>query len=206
MDFSALFDALSDRAATAFEEGEILLFPESRASSILVVAEGTVEISRYDRDGRRLLQSILAAPQCLGLIESLAKTEILSGVRALTAGRYYAVDARDAVFRDPAVLALLLRYLAALHVQEMERRASEKNLSPEDLLLYTFYRAAEPPFPFTFPFTRADLADLTGLSLRSLYRHLGALEREGFISRSGGRIQIDAPSYRRIALRLGEVL
>lgn len=176
----------------------MLLYPDSDEYAILFLESGTVEVSRFDMEGERILQSFMTAPQCFGLVEAFADTPLLCGVKALTEGSCYALSPEDPLFKDREVLEFLLRYISTLYVEEMGRSAREKNLSGKERVLYTLYRMAQGPLPYTLPLTREDLSDLLAIPSRSLYRYLKELEEEGFFKRTGGKIIIDKDHFSKI--------
>lgn len=198
MDFSTLFSKRKLSGRRRFQKGEMLLYPDSDEYAILFLESGTVEVSRFDMEGERILQSFMAAPQCFGLVEAFADTPLLCGVKALTEGSCYALSPDDPLFKDREVLEFLLRYISTLYVKEMGRSAREKNLSGKERVLYTLYRMAQGPFPYTLPLTREDLSDLLAIPSRSLYRYLKELEEEGFLMRVRGKVVLDEEHIARI--------
>lgn len=194
MNFQELFRNLN-APAIAFRPGDQLMYPDSAEFSVLLLETGTVEVSRYAQDGSRILQSFMTAPQCLGLIESLTQSPVLSGVKAVTAGRYYSLNMKDPLFQKPEVLMLLLRYLAGLNEETMRQSAAEKHLSKKDRLAYAIYKNAKAPFPATLPLKREDLADLLAIPMRSLYRYLNELEEEGCVFRERGKIFVSEDGH-----------
>ena len=201
MNFQELFQSLG-APAIAFRPGDVLMYPDSAEFSILLLESGTVEVSRYAQDGSRILQSFMTAPQCLGLIESLTESPVLSGVKAVTAGRYYSLRLRDPLFQKPEVLMLLLRYLAGLSEETMRQNAEEKHLSKKDRLAYAIYKNTKAPFPATLPLKREDLADLLVIPKRSLYRYLNELEAEGCIFRERGKIFVSEDGHERLGSKM----
>lgn len=197
MNFQELFQRLS-APAIAFRPGDVLMYPDSAEFSILLLESGTVEVSRYAQEGERILQSFMTAPQCLGLIESLTESPVLSGVKAVTAGCYYSLRLKDPIFQKPEVLMLLLRYLASLSEETMRQNAEEKHLSKKDRLAYAIYKNTKAPFPATLPLKREDLADLLAIPKRSLYRYLNELEEEGCIFRERGKIMVSEDGHERL--------
>ncbi|WP_215506677.1 Crp/Fnr family transcriptional regulator [Peptoniphilus sp. EMRHCC_23] len=201
MNFQELFQRLN-APAIAFRPGDVLMYPDSAEFSILLLESGTVEVSRYAQDGSRILQSFMTAPQCLGLIESLTESPVLSGVKAVTAGRYYSLSLKDPLFQKPEVLMLLLRYLASLSEETMRQNAEEKHLSKKDRLAYAIYKNTKAPFPATLPLKREDLADLLAIPKRSLYRYLNELEEEGCVFRKNGKIFVGEEEHKRLGSKM----
>lgn len=201
MNFQELFQRLN-APAIAFRPGDVLMYPDSAEFSILLLESGTVEVSRYAQDGSRILQSFMTAPQCLGLIESLTESPVLSGVKAVTAGRYYSLSLKDPIFQKPEVLMLLLRYLASLSEETMRQNAEEKHLSKKDRLAYAIYKNTKAPFPAALPLKREDLADLLAIPKRSLYRYLNELEEEGCIFREKGKIVVSEEGHKRLGEKM----
>lgn len=201
MNFQELFRELN-APAIAFRPKDVLMYPDSAEFSILLLESGTVEVSRYAREGERILQSFMTAPQCLGLIESLTESPVLSGVKAVTAGRYYSLRLKDPLFQNPRVLMLLLRYLASLSEETMRQNALEKRLSKKDRLAYAIYKNTKAPFPSTLPLKREDLADLLAIPMRSLYRYLNELEEEGCIFRERGKIVVSENGHQMLEDKL----
>lgn len=201
MNFQELFQRLN-APAIAFRPKDVLMYPDSAEFSTLLLDSGTVEVSRYAQDGSRILQSFMTAPQCLGLIESLTESPVLSGVKAVTAGRYYSLSLKDPLFQKPEVLMLLLRYLASLSEETMRQNAEEKHLSKKDRLAYAIYKNTKAPFPATLPLKREDLADLLAIPMRSLYRYLNELEEEGCIFRKNGKIFVSEEGHQKLAEKM----
>ena len=201
MNFQELFQRLN-ALAIAFRPGDVLMYPDSAEFSILLLESGTVEVSRYAQEGERILQSFMTAPQCLGLIESLTESPVLSGVKAITAGRYYSLRLKDPIFQNPEVLMLLLLYLASLSEKTMRQNAEEKHLSKKDRLAYAIYKNTKAPFPATLPLKREDLADLLAIPKRSLYRYLNELEEEGCIFREKGKILVSEEGHGRLGEKM----
>lgn len=201
MNFQELFQRLN-APAIAFRPGDVLMYPDSAEFSILLLESGTVEVSRYAQDGSRILQSFMTAPQCLGLIESLTESPVLSGVKAVTAGRYYSLSLKDPIFQKPEVLMLLLRYLASLSEETMRQNAEEKHLSKKDRLAYAIYKNTKAPFPATLPLKREDLADLLAIPKRSLYRYLNEMEEEGCLFRERGKILVSEDGHERLGSKM----
>ena len=197
MNFQELFRMLN-APPIAFRPGDVLMHPDSAEFSILLLESGTVEVSRYAQEGERILQSFMTAPQCLGLIESLTESPVLSGVKAVTAGRYYSLSLKDPIFQNPRVLMLLLRYVASLSEETMRQNAEEKHLSKKDRLAHAIYKNTKAPFPATLPLKREDLADLLAIPKRSLYRYLNELEEEGCVFREKGKIMVSEEGHERL--------
>ncbi|MDD7363479.1 MAG: Crp/Fnr family transcriptional regulator [Peptoniphilus sp.] len=195
MNFSDLFSDKRLRGRRRFRKGERLLDPDSEHYAIILLESGTVEVSRYDISGARLLQNFMSAPQCFGLIESFAEAPLLSGIRALSDGTFYALSPDDALFEDKAFLTLMLTYVSSLYEEDIRRSVFEKRMSGRERVLFTIFRMTRPPFPYTLPLKREDLADLLGIARRSLYRYLSELEEEGFLARKGGKIVISEAAY-----------
>ena len=62
MDFSTLFSNGMLTGRRRFQKGDMLLYPDSEQYAILFLESGTVEVSRYDTEGERILQSFMGAP------------------------------------------------------------------------------------------------------------------------------------------------
>lgn len=198
MNFQTLFLDARLGPKRHFFPGDVLLYPESRQFSVLFLQSGTVEVSRYDARGIRILQSFMQAPQCFGVIELFANAPLMSGVRALTEGSYFAVSESSDLFEDDAVLKLLLRYVSGLYEKDMRLSAYQKHMRGKDKLLFTIYHAVQAPFPFTLGLSREDLSDLLGIAPRSLYRYLNELEAAGYFKRIGGKIVVNTEQYAKM--------
>ena len=151
MDFSTLFSNGMLSGRRRFQKGDMLLYPDSEQYAILFLESGTVEVSRYDTEGERILQSFMAAPQCFGLVESFADAPILCGVKAVTKGSCYALSPEDALFKDGKVLDFLLRYISTLYVEEMGRSAREKHLPGRSACSTLFIEWRKSPSPTPCP-------------------------------------------------------
>lgn len=187
----------------ALNRGETLVDAGEDNFACATLISGALKISSIDQDGT---ERIVALVHPAGFVGELFTPTARHHVTALTQSRL-CLFPRDAyaalVERHPRLgLALLRRSNADLTetralIDIIGRRGSIERVAA---LLLVFARAAalnpcDLATAFDLPLTRGEMAGLLGLTIETVSRQLGVLERRGLIQRDGARgmIILDAP-------------
>jgi CRP/FNR family transcriptional regulator len=166
---------------------------ESLAGATLI--SGSLKIASYDRDGEERIISLVHPAGFVGeLFAPMARHYVV----ALTESRLCVFSRSDydaAINRFPALaMALLKRTSDDLEetrtlIDLMGRRSARARVAG---LIMGFARAASQSschaaLFFELPVSRGEMAGLLGLTIETISRQLGELEREGLIGRVGRR-------------------
>ena len=159
------------------------------------LVSGALKVTSFDREGT---ERILALVHPAGFIGELFTPFASHDVVALTDSRLCVFDRsafESALTRFPALATALLRrasedlHETRLLVELMGRRSAEAKVA--GLLLGLSRAASDSPChgarQFDLPLTRGEMAGLLGLTIETVSRQIGALEREGAIRRNGAR-------------------
>lgn len=180
-----------DRGAVLFEQGE-------RATHFHIVRSGRIKMANYNDDGREFVQGYFTAGQSFGEPPFFCEANYPASAIAVEDSSVWRCarepfmqllganfDAHLAITR---VLSDRLIYksmmLAEIAVEEAEHRLLT--------LIEYFRRSAGIPAgtPYRVPFTRQQLADMTGLRVETVIRSIKGLERRGALAIERGDVII----------------
>ena len=175
--------------------GETLFVAGDDSARCATLVSGALKVTSFDREGT---ERILALVHPAGFIGELFTPFASHDVVALTDSRLCVFDRsafETALARFPALATALLRrasedlHETRLLVELMGRRSAEAKVA--GLLLALSRAASDSPChgarKFDLPLTRGEMAGLLGLTIETVSRQLGALERDGAIRRNGAR-------------------
>jgi len=177
------------------DRGETLFAAGDDGAKCATLISGAMKVAATDSEGT---ERILALIHPAGFVGELFTPFAHHDVVALTPSRLCVFGRRDfsaALHRHPKLAEALLRrasedlYESRELIQLMGRRSAESKVAG---LLIAFSRAAsESPCHaerrFVLPLTRGEMAGLLGVTIETVSRQLGALERDGVIRRHGAR-------------------
>lgn len=85
--------------------------------------------------------------------------------------------------------------------------AEKKQLfPPKDLLGHYLYLQAKHKTPYKCPLTRKALSELLDINLRSLYRYIDYMEKNGFLTLEKGKIIIEQANYDKLSARYDDII
>lgn len=186
-----------------YAAGQPLAHTGQPLRNVMVLLQGRVSVLKYTREGGVARSGVSAAVQIYGLYE------LLVGIEAHTATLQAEEDVLCAelspklyerALRESHAVALHSLYFLARFTDRMLNRNDRLALNTpyQNLLLSLYDAATGQPLPFTLPGTKAEMAESLGMNLRTLYRQLNRLERQGLLVRHKGKIQVDLACYRKI--------
>nr|WP_265334278.1 Crp/Fnr family transcriptional regulator [Sphingomonas sp. IC-11] len=171
-------------------------------TGLCAVIEGAVRLEVALGAERDVLIGLAPAPAILGQTRRSGGGPRLLTVRANTASRVLMItdDALDrAAARDPG-LWRAINELVYAQLEQMTRLAAHLLIqTPGGRVAMRLLQFAEG---HDVPVSQADLAEMTGLSRKTVNGHLAALERRGVIARGYRAITLlDRQALERIAAR-----
>ncbi len=179
----------------AIAKGEMLFAAGDADAACATLVTGALKVSSFDVDGQ---ERILALVHPAGFIGELFAPFAHHDVVALTDSSLCTFARKDleaAVERYPALARALLRrsqedLVKSRTLLELTGQSSaEARLAA---LLYGFASAASdtschPSIHFELPLSRSEIASMLGLTIETVSRKLGTLEKAGAIRRNGKR-------------------
>ena len=156
------------------------------------------------------------------VIEHLEPLEILGLVEYLNDIPYYTAyilaeskctllriptdEYADIIQNNNRLCFLTLCVLGNVTASNMACAAKQNLLSSKDILGHYLYAQSRQHRPYICPVTRADLADLLHINLRTLYRHIDAMEQLHYLTLRKGKIVVDEEQFQRLESRYGNVI
>jgi CRP/FNR family transcriptional regulator len=177
------------------QPGETLFAAGDDSLACATLISGSLKIACYDRDGDERILSLVHPAGFVGeLFAPMARHDVV----ALTESRLCVFSRSDyevAINRFPALAAALLKRSAddlaetRSLIDLMGRRSARARVAG---LIMAFARAASQSschaaLFFELPVSRGEMAGLLGLTIETISRQFGELEKEGLIGRVGRR-------------------
>ena len=147
-------------------------------------------------------------------IDSIAPLDILGLVEVLnhypTYTAFVIADSPCIVFRVPVQQFMTclsqdgslgistLHVLGSMTMHNMNLAESLGIYDSYNRLCHFLYLKAYEIFPYTYPYSRKKLADDLHINLRTLYRHLDKMRKEGFLKDIHGKIIIEEKHLRKL--------
>lgn len=108
--------------------------------------------------------------------------------------------------KDGTLCYETLRVLGKITEHNMNRAETNAIFHPYDRLGHFLYLNATGHIPYIYPHTRKKLAEDLYINLRSLYRHIDTMQKEGFIKLNKGKICIEQEHFDRLDDRYGSIV
>lgn len=173
-------------------------------NELLLVLEGSLEVSMRDADGRRAICWYLAPGQWMGLIPLLDGGPAIHDLQGHSASVLLHIPRAafsQAVHADPqlpmACLALLCERSRRLYSQQAAEVLLPLQAKVAGLLLLLAERhgrEADDGLQISLRLSQNELADMLGITRQSLNRELKALEKDGLIGIAYARITLRDPA------------
>jgi CRP-like cAMP-binding protein len=170
-------------------KGEALFDQGSPARYFFLVHRGEIKMVSYNEQGREFAQGFFTAGQSFGEPPFFDESTYPASAIAVSDSEVWRCerDAFLALLRDrpqvhlelTRVLCRRLMYksmmLAEIAVEEAEHRLAT--------LIEYLRRSSQPPAgaPYLVPFTRQELADMTGLRVETVVRTIKSMEQRGWL-------------------------
>ncbi|MEP3049992.1 MAG: Crp/Fnr family transcriptional regulator [Erythrobacter sp.] len=189
-------EALSAAGRTrTLERGEMLFAAGDEATACATLISGALKVVSTDSNGNEQILALVHPAGFIGeMFAPFAHHDVvaLSDCRMCTFARS---DLERAVETYPALArALLRRSQEDLHASRSLLALTGHSSAEERLaaLLYDFAQAASqspchPTAQFELPLSRGEIANMLGLTIETVSRRLGDLEKDGIIKRAGKR-------------------
>lgn len=160
---------------------------DSPANSIFAIVEGVVKSYRELPSGRRRIATFLFQRDLFGLAE---EGRYVNSAQAVTRVTIYRLPVDDLIvlMKHDADLQFQFLVKIAHELREAQRRSivTSRRDAPGRLAMFLAIMRTLNPVPgrhdlVPLPMSRTDVADFLGLSLETVSRATGELERRGFV-------------------------
>lgn len=184
--------------------GEMLFAAGDEHAACATLTEGALKIVSGDRDGNEQILSLVHPAGFVGEMFSPFAHHDVVALTDSTLCTFSKADMQSALDAYPALAkALLRRSQEDLHGARSRLHLTAKASAETRLaaLLLDFADAASdspchPAHQFDLPLSRADIGNMLGLTIETVSRKLGALEKSGVIKRNGKRgIELVDPAH-----------
>lgn len=160
-----------------FSAGEFLIHQNKLGKNVFVVQSGITKCFVNEENGRDFIQEFFGEGEILGEIEVLTDTLSFSNVNALTEVHAFKIKRDDfyTLLKTKKELELLILKALALKVRDTAIRAAQQQLHPLEHNLKQLLNLISDQ---GITFSKKNLADYLGITLRSLNRSMKKLENE----------------------------
>lgn len=173
-----------------FQMGESIFFEDEIPKYYYQIKNGKVKLNNYNHEGREVLQTILESGQSIG--ESLLFVEnVTYPVNAIAITSCKILKLRKSAFfnlldQNPGVSLEMNRHLSQILYFKQKMGPILCTNSPmyklKSLLDYLKNsQSQKEPFAFQVPYTRQEMANLTGLCVETTIRTIKTMERDNIV-------------------------
>lgn len=184
--------------------GESIYLAGSPVTHIYLLTKGICHVVSVSCNGQYSTLYVNEAPTQYGLLEALADKPAYSAtiLSASVDCRLLMIPADtfvELLEQNPSAMIHILRSQAVDMDYNLDNNLRRAMLSPKErLILFLYESSSTSPLPFTFRISRADLATLLAINLRTLYRYTDALVAEGALSLWRGKLCITEENLARL--------
>jgi len=177
----------------SLEKGEILFEQGESATHFFMVDSGRVKMAHYNDQGREFVQGYFTEGQSFGEPPFFSHTPYPASAIAVTESRIWKCSYDDFIrlLRENFDVHLHLTQTLsgrliykAMMLNEIAVEEAEHRLAT----ILDYFAGMEGESPYRVPFTRQQLADMTGLRVETVIRTVKALEAKGRLRIDDGKI------------------
>jgi len=155
----------------SFSVGNFLIHQNKKGNDIFIIKTGITKCFVNEENGRDFIQEFFGEGEILGEIEIFTETLSFSNVIALTDVTAYKIDKKNfyKLLDTNKDLNLIIIRALATKIRDTAIRTSQQQVHPLDYNLKRLLRLISDQ---KINFSKQDLADYLGITLRSLNRSL----------------------------------
>ncbi len=192
-------------------KNKTIIFQEDVIDYFYILLSGKVSVVNSVSWGYDLVIDYLEPIHILGLVEYLNNintyTAFIVAESKCTFLKLPAEDFIQTIKKDPALCYQTLVALGEVTQANMNNCELKTMVPPRDILgNHLFHLARASGLPYTFPKTRAELAEELHINLRTLYRYIKQLNEDGFLSLERGSIVIGRKEFEKMLGRYNELI
>lgn len=173
---------------TEVAKGDYVYQAGDSLSSLYVLYEGSIKLTRITSDGREQVLRVLSQGDFLGELSLFSQRELTDNAIALENSILCTItgdDFRAMMLRYPMISMKVMDVLSRRldKAEETIEGLSLKNV--EERVAFALLELAQGSNVIHLPFSKGDLASQIGTSQETLSRRLSKLEKEGLIRQEG---------------------
>lgn len=173
-----------------YHAGESIFEESEKPKYYFQIIEGKVKLNNYNHEGREILQTFLEQGQCIGE-SSLFVDDVTYPVNAVAVTVCKIFKLRKSLFFEmlenhPEISLQMNRYLSKIlyfkQIMAPILCTNSPTFKIKALLDYLKSNQEEKePFAFQVPFTRQEMANLTGLCVETTIRTIKTMEKNNVV-------------------------
>jgi CRP-like cAMP-binding protein len=185
----SLVDIVTERS---FNAGETIFLDGDSPEWFYIVAGGMVEILKQHVSGKDFVITFLTASEMLGEVSIVDGAPYPASARARVNTRVLTIKRADLtafLTRHPQLLLRINAILGA-RLRDVQMRLSDFACEKASQRLIRILLMLQGKCGHTIPFTRQEVADMTGITTETATRIISHLRKRGIIGSARGRIVI----------------
>jgi CRP-like cAMP-binding protein len=189
---SDLADLMESAEEKSFETGEYIFWEGDLPGNFYLLVSGRVKVVKHGSQGRETVVAFFGPGDIFGEVAVLEDKPYPASSMAVENTQTLSISKetfRNFIERHPAVAMSMVGILSARLREAQSRLHDLSGERVEQRVARTLRRLASKLGP-ELPFTRQDLADMSGTTLETTVRFLSRLKNEGVISSRRGLVVI----------------
>lgn len=177
----------------SFAAGEFLLVKDEPSNYFYIIIEGSLAIHNLSRQGKRYVIGIYQPGMCIGELEIMDEQPCVSNVQARTAVKTLRVARQDYFFwldNDRNFSRFILQTLCRKMYKFTQSTTSNTLDSlPSRLAVFMLDNLSDGAADY-LGYTVEEMADIMGVTTRSISRTIKELREAGIVRQDGHRLQV----------------
>ena len=191
-------------------KGETIIYQQDPAKYFYFLLSGRTIILNHISWSTDSIIDYVEPPHILGLLEYLtdvpAYTAFVVADTPCVLFRVAASDYISLIQNDSKLCFRTLIILGKVSNLHMERAEQQRIFPQIDILGHYLYLQARHAVPYVCSLTRKELADELSINLRTLYRYLDKMEKQGYLILRRGKIVIEQQQLDNLAIRYENII
>ena len=170
---------------------------------LFILVKGNVKVTVSAADGTCATVDTIQAPNLIGITELLLnlvtyKANVETSAECIFA-KVTPQEFKNAIYSDLNTSKIMIDYLARLAYRNMYKSTIQATLCPINRFVsYLYQHTLNKTRPYTFSYTRKDIAEELHINLRTFYRYIVRLQKEGILHLVRGKIVISEEEFQKI--------
>lgn len=191
-------------------KGETILYQGDPAKYFYILLSGRTIIMNQISFSTSDIIDYVEPPHILGLMEYIdhdpCYTAFVVAETMCVLFRINSIEFMDYIRQNAELCYQTLLITAHVTSSNMNLAEIHRIFPTKDILGHYLYKQAYYQLPYTCPLTRKELANQLNINLRTLYRYLDYMEKQGYITIYKGKIIIKKKQLEQLSLRYGNVI